>query len=239
MPFNKGDFLLVDYVAKVKDEDRILETTIAEEAKKAGIYDENKAYEPKLIILGEGWLLKSVEDEILNMDIGEEKVIELPPEKAFGERDPSKVRVIPARELTRRRIRPVLGAQIEINGRIGLVRSVGSGRVVVDFNHPLAGRTLIYKVKVVKKLESLEERIRALIHTRLPSIEAGKFKIEIKDGDVTIWVPEEALNLDGLQIFKRALAMDVRRYIEDISLLRFIEEFKVREETKEPQQEQQ
>ena len=98
MPFDKGDFLIIDYTAKVKDENRIIETTSVDEAKKAGIYDENEVYEPKLLILGEGWLLPSLEEEISKMNEGEERVIELPPEKAFGLRDPSKIRVIPARQ---------------------------------------------------------------------------------------------------------------------------------------------
>ncbi len=237
MPFNKGDFLLIEYVAKIKDEDRVIETTIAEEAKKAGIYNENERYEPRLLILGEGWLLKSLEDEIAQMNEGEEKTVELPPEKAFGQRDPSKIKVIPARELVRRRIRPVLGAQVEINGKIGLIRSIGSGRVVIDFNHPLAGRTLLYKIKVVKKLESTEDKIKALIHNRLPSIDIEGFKVNIKNNEAIVFIPAEALNITGLQVFKRALAMDIKKYLPSIKLLRFIEEISL-EETKEVQQEQ-
>ena len=233
MPFNKGDFLLVDYTIKVKDEDKVVETTSAEEAKKANIFNENEVYEPQLVILGEGWLLKSIEEELAKANEGEEKEFELPPERAFGKRDPNNIKVFPARELVRRRIRPTLGARVEINGRIGIIRSVGSGRVVIDFNHPLAGKTLVCKVKVVKKIEDELEKIKALIHRRAPRVDINKFEIKRDNDVVTIKVPPEIRDSNGARIFKYAVFRDITRYIRGIKRVNFIEEYELKEEKKE------
>ena len=72
-------------------------------------------------------------------------------------------------------------ARIEYQGKMASVRSIGAGRVLLDFNPPLAGRTLIYDVTVAKKLDASEEKISAIIHRRVPVVEEDKFKIAIQD----------------------------------------------------------
>ncbi|MEM4808652.1 MAG: FKBP-type peptidyl-prolyl cis-trans isomerase, partial [Candidatus Nezhaarchaeales archaeon] len=140
MPLQKGDFVLVDYVMRVKDTNEVIDLTVEEVAKKEKVYREDGVYEPALIILGEGWILKGVEEELYKMDVGESRVIEVPPDKGFGERDPNKVKVVNARELTRRGITPRVGARVELDDGVAIVRRAEGGRVVLDYNHPLAGR---------------------------------------------------------------------------------------------------
>ncbi len=98
------------------------------------------------------------------------------PEKGFGQRDPEKIKRVPIKQLYAKEINPVVGAQIEFQGKDAVVRSIGAGRVLLDFNPPLAGKTLIYDVTVTKKLESKEEKIGALIHRRVPS--SGRKQIQ-------------------------------------------------------------
>ena len=93
MPLQKGDFILIDYVGKVKETGEVFDTTIEEIARKERLYKEGEIYEPKLIVLGEGWILKALEEEILKLDVGTKSTIEIPPEKAFGPRDPEKVKL--------------------------------------------------------------------------------------------------------------------------------------------------
>ncbi|RLE59952.1 MAG: peptidylprolyl isomerase, partial [Thermoprotei archaeon] len=137
MPVERNDYVLLEYTTEIKEDGRVIDTTIEEVARKHRIYKEDKVYGPRLIIIGEGMLIKYVEDNIVGMEEGEEKVIEVPPEKGFGLRDPKKIRVIPAVELSRRGIIPKVDMQVEIDGRVAVIRSVGSGRVQLDFNHPL------------------------------------------------------------------------------------------------------
>jgi len=200
MPFEKGDFLLIDYVARVSETGEVFDTTIEEIAKEEGIYKEGALYEPMLVVAGEGWVLKALDESLLNLELGKKEKIEIPPEKGFGERDPDKIRLYPLRKLRAQGITPQVGMRLQVDGRLATVRTIGSGRVLLDFNPPLAGKTLIYEVTVQKKLQTLKEKIEALIHRRIPQVEIEKFKITIRKNKVTIDIPEEAFYIEGLQI---------------------------------------
>ncbi|MCS7097189.1 MAG: peptidylprolyl isomerase [Candidatus Methanomethylicia archaeon] len=216
MPLNKGDFILLNLTVKVKDTGEIIETTFEKIAKETKIYQESKIYEPILVVLGEGRLLEKVEEEILLMNLGESKVIELEPEKAFGQRDPSKIKVIPARELTSKGISLKPGIKIETDEGLGIVRSIGSGRVIIDLNHPLAGKTLIYEVHVVKKIEDLREKLLALIHRRVPSIDVSKFNLKIENTRLVIELPSEIYSLEDLQRIKRSIVNDIEKHFKNV-----------------------
>ena len=229
MPLQKGDFVLVDYVMRVKDTNEIIDLTIEEVAKKEKAYREDGIYEPALIILGEGRILKGIEEELYKMDVGESKVIEVPPDKAFGERDPSKVKIVNARDLTKRGITPRVGARVELDDGVAIIRRAEGGRIVLDYNHPLAGRTIVCEVKIVKKIEDVKEKIRELVHTRIKRVDKEKFKIDVSnDGVLTIEIPPEAFTYEGLQYAKRGIALDVARYIPGISAVKFVEVYTLR-----------
>ncbi|MEM1761970.1 MAG: FKBP-type peptidyl-prolyl cis-trans isomerase, partial [Desulfurococcaceae archaeon] len=98
MPFNKGDFLLVEYTVRVKETSTVIDTTDAELAKRENVYESSRIYGPTLIVLGKNWLNAYVEEELSKMGENEEREIEVLPEKAFGERDPNKVKVFSLRE---------------------------------------------------------------------------------------------------------------------------------------------
>jgi len=106
------------------------------------------------------------------------------------------------------------------------VRSIGAGRVLLDFNPPLAGRTLIYEVNVAKKLDSSEQKIGALVHRRVPVVEEDKFKIAIQNSNLTIDMPEDTFYVEGIQIAKRGIAMDIQKYLPDLAQTQFVETFK-------------
>ena len=126
------------------------------------VFDKVEEEEPYAVILGEDSLLPGLEEALEGMKEGEEKEVELPPEKAFGERKKELIYIIPEKEFKKRGIRPVPGLPIEADGRVGRVLAVSGGRVQVDFNHELAGRTVIYKIKVLSELKKPEEIAEAL-----------------------------------------------------------------------------
>lgn len=226
MPLQKGDFILIDYVGKVKETGEVFDTTIEEIAKKERLYKEGEIYEPKLVVLGEGWVLKALEDEILKLDVGTKSTIEIPPEKAFGPRDPEKVRLVPLRRLVAKGITPQIGMRIEYEGKMATVRTVGAGRVQLDFNPPLAGKTLVYEVTVQKKLETKTEKINALIHRRIPIVDIEKFKLKITKTNITIEMPEDAFYIEGIQLAKRGIAMDIQKFFPEVTAVKFVEIFK-------------
>jgi FKBP-type peptidyl-prolyl cis-trans isomerase 2 len=226
MALQKGDFILIDYVAKVKETGEIFDTTIEEVAKKERLYKEGEIYEPKLIVVGEGWVLKALDESFLSMEVEKSATVEIPPEKAFGPRDPEKVRRVPLRQLTSKGITPTLGMRLEYDGKIAIVRAIGAGRVLLDFNPPLAGKTLVYEVTVKKKLETQEEKIAALIHRRIPSVEVDKFKFTVKGKTLSVEMPEDAFYLEGIQVAKRGIALDIQKFFPEITTVKFIETFK-------------
>jgi peptidylprolyl isomerase len=224
MTLERGSLILVDYTAKVKDSNEIFETTREEEAKKSELFDPTHKYEPRLISIGEGWVLKGLDEALAASNIGDKINVEITPDKGFGERDPNKVRMVAQRKLGEKADEVRVGDVIEIDHRTGIVRYVGSGRVQIDFNHRFAGRTLTYDVDVVKKVESDDDKIRSLIKRRLP-VDDEKIKINLKGFTLEIDLPEETLVAEGLQIIKRAVANDVFKFVPSLKDIKFIESF--------------
>ena len=224
MTMQKADFILINYTAKVKETNEVFDTTFEDVAKKEHLYKEGRIYEPKLVVIGEKWLL--IDDALTTMELNKPATIEIPPAKAFGERDPGKVKRVPLKQLLAKEIKPVVGAQIEFQGKDATVRAVGAGRVLLDFNPPLAGKTLMYDAIVANKLESNEEKISALIHRRIPMVEEKQFRLTVQDNALTIDMPEVAFYIEGIQIMKRGIAMDIQKFFSDLTETRFVEAFK-------------
>ncbi|MBO3799569.1 MAG: FKBP-type peptidyl-prolyl cis-trans isomerase [Candidatus Brockarchaeota archaeon] len=219
-----GSLILVDYTLTVKETGSVVETTIEEEAKNASTYKEGEKYSPKLVYLGGKWVLESWEEELLKSEVGVERTVEIPPEKAYGFRDPNKVKTYAARRFSRpQELAP--GALVEVDGRIGIVRNISGGRVQVDFNPPLAGKTLIYRFKIVKVLEDDVEKVKYLVNRRLPEASVEEVSVE-KEGDiVTIRLPDKVLFSEGVQQIKKAIFEDVTSIIKGVKTVRFVDVF--------------
>jgi FKBP-type peptidyl-prolyl cis-trans isomerase SlyD len=226
MTLQKGDFILINYVAKVKETNEVFDTTKEDVAKKEHLHKEGQVHEPELVVVGEGWVLKALDDALKTMDLNTPSTVEISPEKGFGQRDPEKIKRVPIKQLYAKEINPVVGARIEYQGKSATIRSIGAGRVLLDFNAPLAGRTLIYDVTVIKKLETAEQKIGALVHRRVPVVEEDKFKLSIKGCDLTINMPEETFYVEGIQIAKRGIAMDIQKFVPELIETQFVETFK-------------
>jgi peptidylprolyl isomerase len=231
MTLEKGSLILINYTANIKDTDKIFETTDEQQAKNSNVYDPARKYTPRLVSVGEGWVLKGLDEALANADGGDKINVDVPPEKAFGERNPSKVRMIALRKLGDKADEVKIGDEVEIDERPGIVRFVGSGRVQVDFNHRLAGRTLTYKVDIIKKLEKEEEKVQSLIKRRLP-LDDAKLQFAIDGENLVIEIPEESFLTEGLQAIKRGIATDIFKYVTKITRIKFIETYESTESTK-------
>lgn len=228
MVLQKGDFILVDYTAKVKETNEVFDTTNEEVAKKEHLHKEGEIYEPKLIVIGEGWMLKAVDESLLTMEPAKPATVEVLPDKAFGPRDPEKIKRISLKQLLAKDVHnPTIGMRIDYGGKMAIIRSIGAGRVLLDFNPPLAGRTLVYNITVQKKIEAAEEKALALVHRRIPIAEAAKFKLTFEEKTMTLEMPEEAFYLEGVQVAKRGIALDIEKFFPEVTNVRFIETFKV------------
>jgi len=74
MTFSKGSLILVDYTSKVKDTEEVFETTIEEEAKKHSFHDPNVKYQPKLVSVGESWVIKGFDEALEKTSVGDKKI---------------------------------------------------------------------------------------------------------------------------------------------------------------------
>ena len=234
----KGSLILIDYTAKVKDSDEIFETTVEENAKKSNLYDPSIKYEPRLVSIGEGWVLKGLDEILTTAKIGDNLNVDIPPDKAFGVRDPNKVRMIPQRKFGDKADEIKAGDVVDIDDRRGFVRFIGSGRVQVDFNHRLAGKTLNYNVNILKVLKTDEEKASSLVKRRL-FVEGDKVGISFIKPELVVTLPEEAFMIDGLQVIKKAISTDLFKFIPTIESIKFLEIYnkskptsKVKEEPK-------
>ncbi len=162
MAFNENDFIEVDYTAKDANTKEIITTTMEAEAKKAGIDNKEAKYGPTLVVLGANNVIKGLDRELRKMSIGEEKKLTFKPEDAFGQRDEQLVRVMPLSEFRSHDINPYPGMQVRLEDVMATVKSVNSGRVVVDANHPYAGREIEYDIKIIRQLTEPKSKISAL-----------------------------------------------------------------------------
>ncbi len=229
MAIKNGDFILANLTCKVKESGEIAETTLEKTARETGAYKEGTTYEPMFVIVGEGWVPKGLDESFAGMEVGQAATVEVPPEKGYGLRDPSKMKLVPLRRFRVEGITPLPGMTVHLEGKPAIIRTVGAGRVQVDYNHHLSGKTLIYDVTVEKTLESFEERIKAILHRRITSLEAEKFTTKLLEGNLTVETPEEAFFLEGLQVLKQAVGADILKYYPEIHQVSFIEAIRRKE----------
>jgi peptidylprolyl isomerase len=221
-----GDFVLVEMTGRTLETDEVFDTTDEELAKTEGIHEEEKTYGPKLVVVGEGWVLKGLDDRLAGLKLEETAEVEIPAVEAFGERNPENVRTTPFRVLRSKGVNPAVGQQLELDGRTAVVRSIGGGRVQLDYNHPLAGRKIVYHVKPTLKHEKDEDKIRALLGRRFLGIDLNLFKLKILKTKIKIEVPDEIFFGENIQIAKRGVALDIQRYYEDINEVEYTEVIK-------------
>jgi len=230
MPLDVGTLVYINYTASIKDVGEVIEVTVEDKAKKLGVYDPAQRYEPKLIAIGEGWVLKGLDEALLAIDIGKKISVEVPPEKGFGQRDPSKVKMIPLRKFGEKASELSVGDEVEIDNKIGIVRFIGSGRAQIDFNHKFAGKTLLYDVEVIKKLETENDKIVALIKRRIP-LEEEKIEFTIEEDSIKIQLPSELYLIEGIQIIKKAISNDLFKFIKVVNKVYFIELYESKKPT--------
>ena len=214
----KGDVVEVEYTLRDATTGEVIETTSAEVAKEAGIYDEKKRYGPRIVVVGEGSLLPGLEEALIGMKEGEEKEIEIPPEKAYGPRDPKKIKRYSLGEFRKAGIKNVYpGMVVEIGGNIGIVKSVSGGRVVVDFNNPLAGKTIKAKVKVLKIYKEPKDKVVKVVKRTMPDAE-----VEVADSKVVVKVPTGYVYAERIGLVQALVAGDVFKVAENVKDVEFV-----------------
>jgi FKBP-type peptidyl-prolyl cis-trans isomerase 2 len=224
-----GDFVLIDIVGYTQEENRLFDTTKEEIARKEEVFSDEEIYQPRLIIVGQGWVPPGVDEALLGMKVGETKEVVLPPEKAFGLRDPKRVQILPKAKIkTDHKIAP--GMRVRLGSQSGIIRRVGGGRVTVDFNHALAGRSVRYELTLVQRYTKAVERVQALVHRRFYGVNPESIKVTARAANVTITLAADlhVLLNKSLQIQKLGVTHDIDTYLKGkYSKVLFIEEWPV------------
>jgi FKBP-type peptidyl-prolyl cis-trans isomerase 2 len=215
------EFIKISYTGRSTVTGKVFDTTNQEKAKEVGIFEEGRRYAPALVVLGKGHVVKGLEASLREMDVGEERSVEIAPEDAFGDRDTNLVRIIPLSEFKKREIEPFPGLQLDLDGRTGVVKSVSGGRVMVDLNHPLAGERITYEVKVEEKLTEQSSKIQAILDSF--NLKADSVKLE---GGVlqVVFPPAVKKDVDFL-INKSNFVNSLLSLMEEVKKLSILEEY--------------
>ncbi|HIH23464.1 TPA: peptidylprolyl isomerase [Candidatus Woesearchaeota archaeon] len=155
-----GDFVKLNYTGKLSD-GTVFDTTDAAVAKHEGL-EGTKSLSPVTICVGQHMLVAGLDAALIGKGPGRFSVA-LTPDTAFGRKDARLIKIIPLAQLHAQKINPHPGLRLNIDGNYGVVRSVSSGRTVVDFNHPLASQDVVYDVEVISIVEDKKEQINALL----------------------------------------------------------------------------
>ncbi len=154
----EGDSVTVNYTGNYENGE-IFDSSIEEKAKEGGLHNPQRKYEPIRLKLGAGQLIKGFEKALMGMKKGEEKEVTIPPEEAYGNVDPSLVQKVPMEVFKEAKISPEVGLMLNTPTGVGKITRVNSEDVELDFNHPMAGMTLVFKIKVedIEKWDGKED----------------------------------------------------------------------------------
>jgi peptidylprolyl isomerase len=116
-------------------------------------FDSSSGGEPLEFTLGEGQVIEGFDNAVKGMAVGEQKSVNIPPEKAYGPRQEGMVSKVPMSALPND-LEPVEGMRLRAQGQDGrtvnlTVTDVGDKSITVDANHPLAGQALNFDIELV------------------------------------------------------------------------------------------
>lgn len=216
-----GDIIEFDYELYVEGHDGLYDTTLKEAAEEAGIHEENAYYAPMRYVVGSGRLIAGLEEALDQAEVGKTFEVEVPPEKGYGKRDANRFETVSLKEFKKNKVEPEVGMVVNWRNRRGVVSTVGGGRVRIDFNPPLAGKTLTYKVTVRRVYDDEAGRVKAILLMNYPSADEPEVTMDGKIAVVTL--PEVAKYDPNWTRSKVGFLSSVRRHT-DVERVRLVEE---------------
>ena len=219
MTVKDGDFIRVDYTESV--DGRVISTTDRDLAMKNDIYEEGVEYGPALIIVGSGDVVAGFKEELIGKEIGASGSVEVPPEKAYGVRDPEDVELIPLTKFKKER--PEIGMRVSVDGKMGTLTRIIGRKARIDYNHVLADKVVKYDYTIVERIEDKLEKLEGLIRI-FAKID---LKAQILEGDVAeIESPWEMSYYREWPMMRRGIAEMAMRLL-DLKEVRYLESNKV------------
>lgn len=127
-----------------------MEYTLTVEGK---VVDSSEGKAPLSFVQGTGQIISGLERQLEGLVVGDEKIVVVSPKEGYGEINPEAYREVPKTSLPPQ-MQPQVGMILQMSSPDGqrypaLVREVKADSIIVDFNHPLAGKVLNFKIKIV------------------------------------------------------------------------------------------
>lgn len=138
MVIEKGNKVKVEYEGRFED---------------GTVFDSSETHgQPLEFEAGSGQVIKGFDEAVIGMEIGQEKEIKIDPSEGYGEHNPELIRKLPKDQFPegiKEDLMIVLGSD---DGRQfpAKIVEIGETEVSVDLNHPMAGKILIFKIKLVE-----------------------------------------------------------------------------------------
>ncbi|MDF0593593.1 FKBP-type peptidyl-prolyl cis-trans isomerase [Methanotrichaceae archaeon M04Ac] len=219
MTVKDGDFIKVDYTESV--DGRVISTTNRDVAMENDIYEDGVDYGPALIVIGSGDVVEGFKDELIGKEIGSSGSVEVPPEKAYGIRDPENVELIPLTKFKGER--PEIGLRVSVDGKMGTLTRIIGRKARIDYNHILADKVVKYDYTIDERIEERQEKLAGLIKI-FAKID---LKAEVLEGDVAeIDSPWEMSYYKEWPMIRRGVAEMAMRLL-DLKEVRYIESHKI------------
>ncbi|MEM2932654.1 MAG: peptidylprolyl isomerase [Candidatus Pacearchaeota archaeon] len=196
MLIKKGDFIELEFTAST--EAGIFDTTNPEIAKTLGYKRDVK---PLKIIVGEHMVIEGLDKQLEGKEINKEYTITIEPKDGFGERKTELIKTVPLNAFEKK---PIEGEGLLINGILARVIKVASGRVTLDFNHPLAGKKVFYKFKILRLINDKDERAKTIL-----DYFKTDYKMEEKNDELIIKLKLKIPQIEEL----------IKKYIEKVRVI--------------------
>jgi FKBP-type peptidyl-prolyl cis-trans isomerase SlyD len=216
MSIKKGDFIRLSYTGKT-DEGHVFDTTDEDVAKAKNIYTETGKYGGDIIIVGAMHTVAGLDEDLIGKEVGHIGTVTMPPEKAFGIRNPELIEDMP---ITKLQTKPQVGMRVEVDGRPGVVIKAIGRMMQVDFNRYLAGQTLTYDYEIKEKIDDNEAKIQGLLGLYI----ARELPIQINDSCVAIEIEPELTFNQRWVMSKMQIAREIIKNT-DIKEIAYIEKY--------------
>ena len=210
----EGTIVHVDYELYNNETGDLIETTREAVAKEHENHQESRTYEPMVCIVGGGQLIPGFEAALAEAKKGKETEIVIAPEDAYGVKDTEQIETISIDKLIRAVKDPnslYLGAPVTINGRQGQLSYLAAGRARIDYNHPMAGKSLKYSFNIVDVIEGKEDKVTALLQANTGH---SGFEVSFSGDDLSIVLPQTMLFDTNAAMLKFRLVTTIRDAIE-------------------------
>lgn len=208
MKTKENDFIEIEFIAKTKDNNKIFDLTNEKIAKENNLFQKEKDYSSITICLGKNDVIPGLDKQLINKEIGKH-ILEIKSDEAFGKKSTDLIKLVPTKLFLEQNIQPIPGLHVNLDNLYGIIKTVSGGRTIVDFNHPLSGKDLIYEVDIKRIVTNKEEKIKAVLN-----LVNKNTKFELKEDKLKV-----DLKLNKAQ--EKGLVEEIKKRIPEIKEVEF------------------